>query len=313
MEDALYNIISKKYIIDSTSEPDYVIYWVYDYEHYKYDCIRILYTSECYTPDFNDCDYAIGFDRLSFSDRYIRVPLYCLFQYEDNYKKLQKSRNYSIEDVKNKTGFCSFVVSNCFAKDVREEIFKKLSEYKIVDSGGRFRNNIGGAVKDKISFQRSHKFAIACENCSYDGYVTEKIMEAFASDTIPIYYGDPNITKDFNAKSFINVHDFNNLDELLLRVEEIDNNDELYLSMLNESVLNPHAEIGDLEAFLTYIFEMPLEEAKRRSHSQTSLSYENSRRRYKFFECYIYKYYKKIVNQIYRLRTGTLLTSKRTK
>lgn len=313
MEDGILDIIKECYNVQNVDDPDYIIYWVYDYKHLNYDCIRIQYTSECYTPDFNDCDYAIGFDRLKFGDRYVRIPLYDLFQYKNNYRKLLNRPKFTMDDVARKSGFCNFVVSNCFAKDVREKIFDKLSEYKKVDSGGRFRNNIGGAVKDKFAFQQKYKFSIACENCSYDGYATEKIMEAFAAGSVPIYYGDPNIAKDFNPRAFVNVHDFKTLDDMLSRVKQIDENDELYLSMLNEPIVNSEAEVGDMAEFLSYIFEQPLDKAKRRSNSQTALSYEQARKRYEFFECHVYKYYKKALNFIYRLKTGTLLTSKRTK
>lgn len=312
-EQGLRDIIERKYTIVDSDAPDYVIYWVYDYDHLKYNCIRILYTSECYTPDFNDCDYAIGFDRLEFGDRYIRVPLYSLFQYKKFYDYIKHRPQFDDSLLKNKDRFCTFVVSNCFAQDVRSRLFDKLSEYKRVDSGGRFRNNIGGAVKDKLSFLKGAKFNIAGENCSYDGYATEKIVEAFAADTVPIYYGDPQIVKDFNPKAFVNVHDYSSLDEVLERVKEIDNNDDLYLSMLNEPIINPDAQIGNLEIFLDNIFEQPIERAVRRSHSIVANDYEAADKRHSFYEARIYKYIKKIKNQIYRLRTGVFLTSRRTK
>lgn len=49
-----------------------------------------------------------------------------------------------------------------------------LSQYKLVDSGGRHRNNVGGLVKDKYEFDLSYKFSIAFENSSYQEYLTEK-------------------------------------------------------------------------------------------------------------------------------------------
>ena len=60
-----------------------------------------------------------------------------------------------------KRKFCSFVVSNADAKPIRQHFFEKLSDYKKVDSGGRFMNNVGGPVADKIDFHRQHKFVIA--------------------------------------------------------------------------------------------------------------------------------------------------------
>ena len=63
-----------------------------------------------------------------------------------------------------KRKFCAFVVSNSNANGIRRDFFETLSEYKKVDSGGRYLNNVGGAVKDKIEFCSQHKFTIAFEN-----------------------------------------------------------------------------------------------------------------------------------------------------
>jgi alpha(1,3/1,4) fucosyltransferase len=120
----------------------------------------------------------------------------------------------------------------------RNDFFHLLTnKYKKVDSGGKALNSIGGLVNDKLAFQRECKFSIAFENSSYPGYTTEKILHAFVADTIPIYWGNPLVHKDFNTKAFINCHDYNNFDEVVDRVIEIDNNDELYLQYLKEPAL----------------------------------------------------------------------------
>ena len=102
--------------------------------------------------------------------------------------------------LSSKTEFCSFVVSNNNASPERDIIFDKLSEYKKVSSGGRYRNHVGGPVSDKLEFQRKHKFAIAFENCSQPGYSTEKILEAFAARTVPIYWGGSFNRADFQRE-----------------------------------------------------------------------------------------------------------------
>ena len=70
------NILKKHYEIEFSDEPDYLIYSVNSMDYLKYNCVRIYYTPENLTPDFNICDYAIGFDYLDFGDRYIRYPIY---------------------------------------------------------------------------------------------------------------------------------------------------------------------------------------------------------------------------------------------
>lgn len=307
------NALRECFDVELSDQPDYLFYSVFGYEHLKYNCIRIFYTGECYTPNFNECDYAIAFDRLSFGDRYLRIPLYNILQYKPEYERLKNRPVFSETDLKAKKGFCSFVVSNCFADDVRAVFYDKLSQYKTVASGGRFRNNIGGAVADKKNFQSEYKFAIAFENTSYDGYCTEKLMEAFTAGTIPIYWGDPGVVKDFNPESFINAHDFNSFDEVVARVKEIDNDDALYLKIRNANpLLNSNTDSG-LAGFLYHIVDQDIEKAHRRPDSIPAKNETAFKLRHVFFETKIYSKYKKVCNQIQRFRTGTILTRKRNK
>ena len=60
----LYRTLLQRYSVELSKEPDYVFYSNYGERHLKYNGIRIFYTRENIAPDFNDCDYAIGFDYL---------------------------------------------------------------------------------------------------------------------------------------------------------------------------------------------------------------------------------------------------------
>ena len=66
-KDYFFRLLSKNYevVLDST-RPDYLLYSCYGHEHLRYDCVRIFYTAENLRPDFNLCDYALGFDYLQF-------------------------------------------------------------------------------------------------------------------------------------------------------------------------------------------------------------------------------------------------------
>lgn len=94
---------------------------------------------------------------------------------------VRRTSHLSDQELLNRK-FCSFVVSNSqFSDPLRKRFFERLCKYKKVDSGGRYLNNIGGPVRDKLAFCRGYKFNIAFENSSVDGYTTEKIMEAYAA------------------------------------------------------------------------------------------------------------------------------------
>lgn len=82
--------------------------------------------------------------------------------------------------------------------------------------GGRYRNNIGGRVKDKIKFLSSYKFSLAMENSNGDGYLSEKILQSYISGTIPIYYGDYLIDEYINPKTYILIKGEKDIEEKLI-------------------------------------------------------------------------------------------------
>lgn len=227
-----YKILNEKYDVEISEEPEFLFYSVFGYKNLDYDCIKIFYTGENIIPDFNNCDYAIGFHKIEFGKRYLRMPLYNLFIYKKYFENALKIHKEKI-DKRNK--FCNFIYSNENGDKKRKEFYELLSKYKKIDSGGKYLNNIGGPVEDKYEFQRQYKFSIAFENSSSVGYNTEKLIEAKAAGTIPIYWGDPEIAKEFNSKSFINCHDYEDFEKVVEKVIEIDNDDELYRKYLKES------------------------------------------------------------------------------
>ena len=263
----LCKFLSQFYKVELSEKPDYLLYSVFGYEHLKYNCIKIFYTVENQSPDFNICDYATGFNYLQFGDRYLRFP-WCYF-FEIPFARMLAKTEFSASDLAKKTEFCSFVYSNNHASPERQIIFNKLSDYKKVASGGRYLNNIGKAVKDKIEFQERSKFCIAFENASTPGYTTEKLIQAFASHTIPIYWGDPTVGQHFNTESFINCHDYNSFDEVVERVKFLDSHDDEYLKLLHTPALKNQNDRDEkleaLHAFFENIFNQPLHEAQRYS------------------------------------------------
>lgn len=256
------NALNRDHKIVVTDTPDYLFFSVFGYSHLKYNCVKIMFVGENIVPDFNLCDYAMGFDYLTFGDRYMRLPLFltCF-----NFKDLLQDKKWETEKLLNRK-FCSIVVSNIkLSNPIRERFFRLLSEYKQVDSGGRQWNNVGGPVQDKQEFISNYKFNIAFENSAVRGYTTEKIMDAMTANTLPIYWGNPWIGKDFNERSFINVNAFSSLEEAVQRIVELDTNDEQYLNIMKEpwvedlSIFNWE---NKLKVFLTNIIEKPLTEAR---------------------------------------------------
>ena len=197
----------------------------------------------------------------------MRLPLYTLYNCFKGFSDVQLISNNRPELLNRK--FCNFLVSNSRDADpIREQFFKKLSEYKQVDSGGRFLNNIGHTVPNKLDFIRNYKFTIAFENSASSGYTTEKLIEPMAASSIPIYWGNPNVHLDFNKKSFVCVNDFENIDEAINEIIRLDTNSEAYINMLSESRHNVNHKkyqnwMDDFDAYINHIIDQPIEKAKR--------------------------------------------------
>lgn len=253
-------------------DADFVFHAVGGYDILLYPGVRIFVTGENVTPNFAVSDYAMGFDKLSFGDRYLWLPLIKL--YRDAYKVLTAPRPPAEEVFRQKTDFCAYVMSN--TKDSAEErirIFELLSAYRQVNSGGRWRNNVGGRVPDKQAFQSKHKFVIAFENSSSPGYLTEKFAEAAAANSVPIYWGDPDIGALFNPNAFINCHNYATLEDAVEQIKSIDQNDILYRQMLAEPWFPDGIEPECLrdatfKSFLSNIFNQNPQAAGRRNRSR---------------------------------------------
>ncbi len=299
------DILKKHYQVEISDNPDYLFYSCFGYEHSRYSCIKIFYTGECETPDFNLCDYAMGFDHLQFGDRYLRVPLYLLFQYEADLALALQKHMKAEQIIAEGRGFCSFVVSNDAGQPARKEAFDLLSSYKQVASGGRYLNNIGYRVPDKQAFLEGYKFNLAFENCNYYGYTTEKIVQAFAAGCIPIYYGDPNIAAEFNPKSFVNGNAFASWDEVLEEVRRIDTDPALYAEMLHTPILPEGKARPQLEEFLIRIFDQEYADARRRPINSHIREMEAWRRFIRVANT-LYTPFRRLGNLIRRIKSKSL-------
>lgn len=264
-------VLSQKYDIEICDNPDYIFCGdFFSGEFLKYDGVRIFIGGECEWPDFNFYDYAIDLVNMELADRYLRWPFYLWRDgTRDEFELALKK--HKMKNVSTNKKFCNQIVSNGMAANpFRESFYKELTKYKRVDSGGRYLNNIGYRVENKLEFQKEYKFSLAFENTSQKGYITEKIIEAWAAGTIPIYWGAPDISSEFNEKAFINCNKYANVSEIINVIREIDNDDELYQKMIREPIIdcssNANKYLTDeiLLEFFANIFTQGKEAAYRR-------------------------------------------------
>jgi hypothetical protein len=149
----------------------------------------------------------------------------------------------------------------------RGRFFEKLNKYKKVETNASpyhdfsipFDGTSLNSTLPKINHLKDYKFNIAFENnyrahySSYpnaiiengelnnmNGLINEKLVEPFVAGVIPIYWGSDRVHEEFNSNTFLNYFDFNSEDELIEKIIELDNNDNLYNSYFKEPISGPN-------------------------------------------------------------------------
>jgi hypothetical protein len=100
--------------------------------------------------------------------------------------------------IHNKTKLISMVSSGksfCKGHEFRNKMMEKFKESNYnIDYYGRSFN----PFKVKEDVLNDYYFSITIENEKYSNYYTEKLMDCFATGTIPVYHGTPDLPKMFN-------------------------------------------------------------------------------------------------------------------
>ena len=282
----LIDTLKEKYEVElcDINNADYVFcgIWGKPYEYCNVKQVRIMVQGENYIPDFNYIDYAISSYPLVLGDRNYFVPCgieSLIIQKYDHFLRLHdkqlKKTSYDLQWLKKKEYFCNFLVGHDSEHQLRSRFYKELSKYKRIESAGTLYNNMPDNMfvnwrdESKIGFQKKCKFTICFESTKHDGFITEKIVDAFLADTIPIYYGSDIVNEIFNNDTFIRCNNIQSFDSVIHRIIELDNNDNDYLEIINKPILCdnelPKNIVEGFKAFLYHIFEQKPEDAYRRS------------------------------------------------
>lgn len=100
-----------------------------------------------------------------------------------------------------------------FNNKITEVFFNRLS---IIRPKSPFIKNYKGTINNKREEASEYLFQFSIENSNNtEGYISEKIFDAFFSNNIPIYCGAPNIKNFIPDDCFINMKDFSSIEELI--------------------------------------------------------------------------------------------------
>ena len=221
-----WHLLKKRFAVELHTEPDFHYYSARQrHVHRVHNRVKICFPVEAFLPDWEECDYAFTCHYVD-DPRHMRLPLYVLYAPAGQLIRRGDENWEAVLAAKRK--FCALVVGkvNRRKPEKRVEFFQKLSRYKKVDSAGGALNNMGFNVPHiegaKVEFLRGYKFNIAFENASLPGYTTEKIVEPMQARCLPVYYGNPRVTEEFNTASFINYEDYKNDEAVIEQIIALD-------------------------------------------------------------------------------------------
>lgn len=118
-------------------------------------------------------------------------------------------------DKKFEIAHLSGILNKSYGHSMRHEIIARQNEFKIPTNFHRTigdRHNLEDARKGKEIVFGNSQFGIAIENFSHRGFFTEKLLDCFLMQTIPLYWGCSNIGDYFNINGIIQ---FNNVDDII--------------------------------------------------------------------------------------------------
>lgn len=209
-------------------DAELLIFSVFGDRHRGFVGAKLEYTGENTRPRWDAADFAMGFD-LAEDRRYLRFPLFALLGLVD--RELEAATHPLADPPWEERDFCCFLYSRPTPE--RAAVFRALERYRPLTSPGSYLKNTsapglaprkGAWRRSKLAYLRNFRFCVAYENCAYPGYTSEKLYDALAAGTIPIYWGNSEVGRDIHPDCFIDARDFRDLEALVDRVRSVDQN-----------------------------------------------------------------------------------------
>ena len=211
--------------------------------------IKIFWTCEANTHIFrseykdNCLEYtnlSLGSNRIE-HENYIRLPLW-IFYFD--YINLNKDNIFKkvteINKTKHtKTKFASLIATWGGEDNLREAMYNRISKIDKVDCPSKFLHNDNSLKNEfndnKLEYLKQFKFNICPENVIEDGYITEKLFDAFKTGCIPIWNGDKNIEPNvINKDSILYWEKDSDNRELLKEIERLHRDETYYNNFISQ-------------------------------------------------------------------------------
>jgi len=207
---------------------------------------QIWYTGENVRPPLSaGYDGYLSFDQDSYGGRNAYLPLWWLrLNWYEEFKfspqlgtkiEMQTLLKPRQLDAKKSKFACAFIGN---PHPLRIHFIEELSKLGNVDVYG---SHVGKPVTNKYDIAKDYKYSVCFENDLFPGYVTEKLVDSYAIDNIPIYWGNLGNDNNINRSAFLNLSDFNSVSDFIDCVSDID-----YENKYNQAFLNSPPNLSEV-------------------------------------------------------------------
>jgi hypothetical protein len=221
---------------------------------------RIWYTSENLRPPFQkDFDLFFSFDQDTYGGANFYLPLWQLhIDYEEkhgrplnpnsalgrqiSHAELLEKRELPSGRFEERKFACVFVAN---PQPTRLRLIEELAKHGDVDVYGLYS---GRSVRDKYAIAKNYNFVLCPENDLFPGYVTEKLLDAYMCDVVPLYWGDMGSDECINQKSFLNLAQFSSIEDFCNYVANLDVLS--YTKIYNQPLMNRAVDFSRIKEAL---------------------------------------------------------------
>ncbi len=189
---------------------------------------------------------------------YISLTKYLNWRF---YKILTKNKNL----IKTKHNCTFFYFGSTILENYQRITFQKIKMASLIAStqnqliGHKLRHEVASHIKsrhldvqvigagykpfkNKEDGLKSYRYSIVIENSAEQDYFSEKVIDACLLETIPIYWGAPNISEYFDLRGFVICKDLNDILNAIQKMSINDYNSKLVWIKKNKDNALFHSE-----------------------------------------------------------------------
>jgi hypothetical protein len=247
-----------------------------DWPAYPDRTIAVIWENE--RPNYQHYRFSLSSDFDSYGDRNCRVPLWFAQLHWPGYTNplpapgqpfahgyeplvdidmLMRPRPDA--NAAGRESFCCLVAAN--PEPHRMWSVERLSTVAPVDLFGAIAKK--PMHMSKYELLSRYRFNLCFENSVFPGYYTEKLLHAWASGCIPLYYSDRWFSEDFNPKAAINRIDFPALDDFVRHVAAVNASADAMTEIAAQPLLTRRPTLDHAIAFLRRACEDIMAAARR--------------------------------------------------